>query len=338
MLQRQNISIFWWNAGDYYHYDRDKSKLDRWPKSQSQYQAKCAAVDAAFKASFTNFGMPTVVTLGEITAYAAKDLRDRLFPEYNLISLDTKIDSPTLQIAILYRRCHDGLAFSESPPIVVPATPKGTRPMAVLDISNATAHIRCIVCHWQARFDEKNERIRYRMADYLSQQIYDFLHDDAGEKKKRSVIVVGDLNDEPFGESTQDVLNAHRHRARSYKTHWADDDVKRVHLYNCSWRLLGERTPHSPAIVDAFPTAAGTYYWEHKKSWHNLDHFIVSSGLLGKMPPFIDEAEVKVVSLPEFMPEGVPKKFYESEGRFFGLSDHLPIVASISMEENCSGL
>lgn len=331
-MSEKSLSVFWWNVGDFYHYDHDKSKTDRWPKSLAQYQAKCAAVDTAFKASFENYGIPSIIALGEITAYAARDLKNRLFPEYNLISLDTRTDNPTLQIAILHRNSDNKFSFSESPPIVVPATPRGTRPMGVIDISTIDSNIRCIVCHWQARFDVKSEQIRYRIADHLSQYVYDFLHENTTGKKKNSVIIIGDLNDEPFGESTQEVLNAHRHRSRSYKAHWADDDVKRVHLYNCSWRLLGEKTPHPPGKAECNQSVAGTYYWEQKKSWHNLDHLIVSSGLLGENPPFINESEFTIISLPEFMPDGIPLKFYENKGKFSGLSDHLPILATISLD------
>ncbi|WP_159874667.1 endonuclease/exonuclease/phosphatase family protein [Aquitalea denitrificans] len=330
----EDISIFWWNVYDFYHFDnstRNQNNGQRWPASDKEYQLKCNAIDNALRAFITEHGKPTIIALGEITAKSASDLKDRLFPEYNLISLDVKPGAPSLQLAILHKKTIQGVELTEAPPIVVPYTHKSTRPMAVLNISSNNSIIQCIVCHWPAKFEDGSEKCRERIADYLSQYVYDFLNTDSlKNKKKKSTILIGDFNQEPFEKSVWSDLNTHRHRARAFDKHWTDKDIKRVHLYNCSWRLLGELSPLLPS--GNMKNAAGTYYWKKKKSWHNLDHVIVSQGLLGTTPPFIDESSLTIIALPEFIPSGVPEKFSITQDGHSGLSDHLPLFATIKME------
>lgn len=327
------FNFLWWNVYDFYHYDPDKvtkGSRSRWPASRRVYEEKCKKVDSALQALFLHVGSPQMLALAETTHRSASELRDRLLPGYQVCSLDVVDADPTLQVAILYKPNHY-LHFVEAPPIVVPNTPRGTRPMAVVDVNTTDSEVRCIACHWQARLDDSSDRTRFRMADYLAQYVYDFLKVDTA--KRRGVILLGDLNDEPFGDSLS-ALYAHRHRERAQKrSHWTDEDVKRVHLYNTSWRLLGEKFPFpEPASgVVSQQGCAGTYYWEDKSSWANLDHIVVSGSMLTDELPRIDEAQVAIVSLPEFLTDGVPIKFSAEGGKFRGLSDHLPVVGQATL-------
>ena len=141
---------------------------------------------------------------------------------------------------------------------------------------------------------------------------------------------MGDLNDEPQGLPLT-ALHAHMHRARALGgRHWQDDDVKRVHLYNCAWRLFGEINPHSPGMPAArLVDAAGTSYWAQERRWTVIDHLIISGSLLRTSTPYLDEAEVLVVALPEFIEDGLPVKFRSTRGGYCGLSDHLPLHAKL---------
>lgn len=326
------FGLVWWNANDYFHFRPEELKRkgnSRWPQSRQEYLEKCKRVDGALTELFTLVGIPKVLALGEVTRQAATELRDRLLPGYRVLSLDVKADDPTLQVAALYAPDSDLIKFEEQPPLVVPRTPIATRPMAVLDAESDDHIIRIVICHWQARMDEKGSRkLRGRMADYLSGESYDFVRDRPG---KHHLAIIGDFNEEPY-EDSLDTLNAHRHRGRSQgKPHWADDDVKRVHLYNTAWRLLGEQQPHPQAELKNNPllNCAGTYYWEDAKSWRNFDQLIVSGGLLGSIPPHIDEDEVTIISSAAFLSGGLPIKFSRKNGKFVGLSDHLPIHANV---------
>lgn len=342
----ENISVVWWNVYNFYHFDPLKSKepsKNRWPQSLEEYREKCSRVDKALESLFIKYGKPHILALGESTMQAALELKNRLLPGYKLASLDVKNDNPTLQIAIIYSPNYNDCQFLEQSPIVVPNTPRGTRPMAVLDVMTKENRIRMIACHWQARLDEGSEETRHKICSHLSSYVYDFLNTKTsikGAEQKNSLIILGDLNEEAHG-FPQTVLNAHRNRTRSLsKTNWQDDDVKRTHLYNCSWRMHGEKHAHNPVdhktdplLATSRPNIAGTYYWDTKRSWHNLDHIIVSGQLLGMVAPYLDETKVDIVSLPEFMPDGIPKKFSTEDSNYVGLSDHLPIIASIQMKE-----
>ncbi|PJJ18859.1 hypothetical protein CLU90_2066 [Janthinobacterium sp. 67] len=324
------LNISWWNAGNFYHFLPEKSDLPRtrWPKSKEVYEEQLQFVDAAFSELTTAVGKPDIAFFCEMTSESLTHLRDKSFPNYRIISLDVLKGAPTLQIGILFDESKGNVKFVEGEPIVVSGTPKGTRAMAVVDAICENFTIRFIACHWTSRFDEAaSHRTRFRIADHLSKYIYQFLNDD---RESRHCVVLGDLNEEPFDENMA-VLYAHRHRARSKsKVHRADDSVERAHMYNTSWRLMGEKIPHSATKSDAkFYDCAGTFYWESERTWHNFDQIIVSGGLLQDSVPFLDENDVHVISTAKFLADGIPLKFKSDKGICSGLSDHLPLVAKI---------
>lgn len=322
----------WWNVCNFYHYKAEeaaKSGKSRWPKTRQEYEEKSRRVDQALGEVGKNFGICDIIILCEITQIAASELRDRIFPNYSLISLDVKHDNPTLQIAIFYI-VQPNIKILEEMPITADDTARNSRPMAVLNISVDKKIIKIIACHWPSRMDEEgSEDQRYEIATFVAKHCFDFVK---GDVQNNSVFIIGDLNEEPHERSLR-RLNAHRYRARSLgKSHWADTDVKRLHLYNTSWRLLGEKYAYPP--VDntvALDHAAGSYYWQEERSWLNFDQLIVSGGLLGEETPFINENETSIVSLPAFLTKGLPLKFKNSLGEYSGLSDHLPLFAVINI-------
>lgn len=314
------INIFWWNANDFFHYDANIKK-ERWPSSVGEYIEKCNRVDAALNALFKEKSPPDILALCEITSKAAHDLKNRILKDYKVFSLDLVPSSPSLQISVFYKNIKS-ISLIEAAPIVVDDVPRGTRPMAVLDIMQNNKIIRIIFCHWQARLEPANEKYKTRVIEYLTKYIYDFMKNKPS-KEDREVMIVGDLNEEPFDNIIVEYLNTHRYRDRALKKgHWADDDVKRIHLYNCTWRLLGEKLNGKKILA---PHIAGTYFWADKQSWHTFDQIIVSGGLLDSIPPHIDEGNTEIVNLQEFMPENTPRKFSFSEKGYSGLSDHLPL-------------
>lgn len=326
----KSLKLMWWNACNFFHFDIDKISVDRWPKSRSEYEAKCRLVDIAIGEIKDIAGEIDILCLCEISRVAVEDLRDRLFPGFNVASLDIKNNFPTLQVAIIYPPDRKVLTFSECPPITVPDAPRSTRPMAVLDVKMADKSIRIICCHWQARIDEENsEDTRYTIAKHLSKLCYDYIKNGDCD----NLIIVGDLNEEPFERSLR-ALHAHRHRKRALaKSHPADHDVKRLHLYNPSWRYFGEQTPSvkHASYGASMLGCAGTYYRATRSTWHNFDQIIVSAGLLSRTPPFVDENEIFVVSCSTFLTKGLPIKFSYNKSKAKGLSDHLPLLVKINI-------
>lgn len=329
------LNIVWWNACNFYHYDSSRAKLktpdstSRWPRTLAEYAEKCKRVDLALKELASILGPTDILCLGEITRKAATDLKDRLFATHRLISLDVKLDEPTLQVAVLYPADSGAVSFKEQLPITVPATPRGTRPMAVLDISSQNHVIRLISCHWQSRMDEiSSAQTRNRVADHLGMYSFDFIEQN---RESHHVILVGDFNEEPF-EPSLTTLFAHRHRGRALgRRHWADEDYKRMHLYNTSWRLMGEKHPYPRVSTSSFLDSAGTYYWEAHKVWRNFDQIIISGGLLAAEAPNIDESTIHIISSPAFLSDGFPTRFRNQKGTYVGVSDHLPVTARLSL-------
>jgi endonuclease/exonuclease/phosphatase family metal-dependent hydrolase len=326
---KNHINIAWWNVANFFHFRPEEvGRNGRWPRSRQEYDAKLSRVAAAVTELGQVAGVPDVLFLGELTEHSAIALRNKALPGYRVASLDVKRDEPTLQVAALFAPNSENVLFEWQPAIVVPATPRGTRPMAVLDLVLTSCRIRVIGCHWQSRFDEVgSDKTRFRLADFLGTYSYDFLHADG---EKNHLVIVGDLNEEPF-EHNLGTLYAHRNRGRARgREHWTDSDVKRVHLYNTSWRLLGEKHPHPiDANSTVFGDCAGTYYWESNRSWHHFDQLIVSGGLLESEAPYLDEQSTHIVSSPAFLTNGLPLKFSSDNGSFHGVSDHLPIVTRI---------
>lgn len=317
-----DVDVFWWNANNYYHFDSAETG-DRWPKSDADYAEKCRRVDFALNSFFASSKKPMILAFCEITKKAAEDLRMRLLSDYDLISLDVLTNRPSLQIAIFFKKTIH-IKITEQNPIVVSDMPRNTRPMAVLDVENGVKCVRMVFCHWQARFEEEAKSSREKMAEFLNKYTYDYLL----SSRDRSVLIIGDLNEDPFEEALI-KLHAHRYRSRAGDKHWSDKDTRRIHLYNCTWRLLGEKAAYSNNNSSVAKSAAGTYYWGLKKRWHSYDQIIVSFGLISNNLPHLDERATHIVDLPEFIPEKLPVGFKKDKSGYIGLSDHLPIYTNI---------
>jgi endonuclease/exonuclease/phosphatase family metal-dependent hydrolase len=323
----RSLRFVWWNVADFAHFDQGRSGEDRWPPDPETYQAKCERVDGVLR-TLSEQGPPDVVALAEVTQQAAQDLRDRMFKGFEVHSLDEGLPRVQFQVAILY----DPKVAGSPDLLVVPDVPEFTRPMAVLDIPWPGHRLRVYGCHWRNRFGEdKGQPVRDRQAEFLRGAIYDFLHEEPAEK--RHVLVVGDLNEEPFTPLFEQRLLASRDRATSRRSeHHTDKDVRRVRLYNATWRLLGERLPHTPAMSGT--DTAGTHYWRQERRWVTFDHVIVDGSLLTDQPPFFVETELEVVADPLlFGADRLPFKFQQTDRGPAGLSDHLPLRGRILLAD-----
>jgi len=214
-------------------------------------------------------------------------------------------------------------------PIAAPGVPSGTRAMAAIDVKVRDERIRIIACHWAAQFGSLQKRTRITLAGHLSAYIYDFLRDEQTQEK-RHILLLGDFNAEPFATPLREWLwtSRSRERARS-AAHHADTSLKRIHLYNAAWRLLGEQHEFDgTAVLDV----AGTTYWADERKWATFDQVIVSGGLLSTQAPYFDEKSLAVhSSAASLAEEATPQKFsFDAQaGRATGVSDHLPILGRI---------
>lgn len=317
------LRFLWWNAQDFAHYDKSRREANRWPATARAFDEKLRRVGAVLHAGERHLGGLELIGLCEVTRRAAERLRDEFFDGYRVVGGGG--DEASFEALWL---AAPGLPVQVQPPILAPDLPRHTRAMAVLDLLIRQSRIRFVACHWPP-FEEAR-RNRERIAEHLNHDLYDFLVAQVEAGMTRHAVVLGDLNDEPFS-TPRTHLHADRARGAARRPLvYQDHDVRRVRLYNCAWRLLGEQRPHGVVFAPDQIDAAGTWYSEERDAWATLDHVIVSAGLLAEATPRLDEASVQALTSRACTPSGdVPGKFTVSGGIFRGVSDHLPLLGRI---------
>lgn len=310
---------------DYVHFDSTRAARRGWPKSPDEFDEKHRRVVAAFSKMFGT-ELPDLIGLGEVTPDAAGRLQSDLFPEHELFPSGATVANET-QVAILFRR---GIGFTSGLPITADRVTPGTRSMPVVNFVSGTARLQFVFVHWTAMEKPSSRAARRNLAVALSDHVYEqvrTLHHFP------NVAVIGDFNQEPFDEVFEEQLFARRNRAVARSTpHGSDRSRRRVRLYNCGWRLLGEARPHSTG--SAQPEMAGTYFLGNADSvvesrWRTYDQVLVTGGLLTTAPPYLDEARLRVHHDTGNLVDELPAKFRYVNGVAEGLSDHLPLSGVI---------
>jgi len=325
----KELRFCWWNVCDYVEYVAEEDKRpNRGPTSEAAYDEKSRRVIAAFDAMYGPLA-PELLGLCELTPAAARRLQAVRFPNHELVL--SAPDQPTrYQIAVLHRT---GAPFAKRLQYVAGDVPRTTRPMTVIDFVSPGVEIEFVFCHWTAFDDTQSAEYRRRLADALRTGLHQFLNPAPQVATARHVVVVGDLNAEPFDPIFDSTLSARRYRSHAtQREHWSDADVRRVRLYNCAWRFLGEQSAHTGSAP--LPAPAGTYYRRvegnpRASGWHAFDQILVSGGLLEDRPPYLDESRLSVRGDVGNLHNGTPRKFEMSDGGAVGLSDHLPLTGRI---------
>lgn len=170
--------------------------------------------------------------------------------------------------------------------------------------------ITFIVCHWPSRFATSYYR------ELAGQQVRALKDSIMQADPKMKVIVMGDLNDDPFDDSVSKALGAKREIK----------DTGKKDMYNPWWNKLSKE-------------GQGTLMYDGK--WNLFDQIIMSSTLL-------NEEGVKDYSTLKFHKADIFKRNYlfQTEGRYKGnikrttaggswlngYSDHLPVVVYLVKE------
>jgi len=130
------------------------------------------------------------------------------------------------------------------------------------------------IAHWPSNMGdtEQAEALRSKAAEALRDQLADATFGD------KPVIVMGDLNLEPFATPLHAAFPTSRYRDIVVR-HLARDRSDSL-FYNPSWRWLGERYPW--AAGEGPPSMAGTYRGRDStpSSWRTFDQILVSPSLL----------------------------------------------------------
>ena len=170
--------------------------------------------------------------------------------------------------------------------------------------------VHFIVNHWPSRSGgEERSRPRRNDAARLTKSIVDSLYNtDPGAK----IIVLGDLNDDPFNESVATILGAKKEK----------EEVKPGELYNVFWKTL-ERGIGSLAYQD---------------QWNMFDQIIVSHELINKDKNKLYLWRSEVFNRPfltqqEGAYKGTPLRTHAGGVWLNGYSDHYPTLIYLVKEK-----
>ena len=214
-----------------------------------------------------------------------------------------------------------------------------------LEVKANTSELNVLVNHWPSRRrgQYESEPMRITVAEHcgrLVDEILKFPRADflalpdtnaslmkLNERWNRNVLVMGDLNDEPFTRSVLDYLLG------SKDLDHVEEELKpgggkkipeakvyiggKAYLFNCMWPKLGQ------------PDKGSFYFSSATNSMNLLDQFFVSRGLFyGVQGLKIDPASVEIFT-PAAMttPKGRPRPFDRKTKK--GYSDHFPVQAVI---------
>lgn len=328
------FTFAWWNTNNFIHFAPVPGRPQRAPTSHEEYERKLQAIASAIEHMQTDSDPIHILGLAEISPSAARDLHRRtLGNRMNLITTHENAGQPFQPGIAIFTASN--LPLREAPPLTAMDMPEGARPMPVVELSTTTAVIQFIFCHWPPPFGATQRESTSEMARYLRKSIYRFLNPQNAiiEPQSRHVVVVGDLNVEPFDEIFESTLPASRCRDWSRSSHHADQNVLRARMYNCAWRLIGEQHPHD-GLAPVPPDIAGTHYNARDNKWSTYDHVLVSGSLLSLQVPYLDESSVKIFSHPSCLHGRPPRprKFSHPPDTASGVSDHLPILGTIILE------
>ncbi|MCQ2334792.1 MAG: endonuclease/exonuclease/phosphatase family protein [Paludibacteraceae bacterium] len=165
--------------------------------------------------------------------------------------------------------------------------------------------IHIIVCHWPSRYGgEESSRATRDTAAMLTKHIVDSLYLRDPMSK---VIVMGDLNDDPFNHSCAEVLNAKKRR----------EDVEKMGIFNTMWQRLDK----------------GVGSLAYNGSWNLFDQIMITEPLLNQelttdkwtyWKPQIFNKEF--LTTPEGKEKGTPLRTHKGGVWQDGYSDHYPTM------------
>ncbi|NTU58319.1 MAG: endonuclease/exonuclease/phosphatase family protein [Chlorobiaceae bacterium] len=196
--------------------------------------------------------------------------------------------------------------FTGSKPYTVPLGGKRTRFVIAAGFSVSGRPFSVVLNHWPSRaFDAAWSEPKRIEAAKVARHIVDSLRT---RNPKAEIIVMGDFNDEPGNNSIRNVLGS------SFDRKQVRDDAGRV-LFNC-WSDL---------------QLGGSY--AYKGHWEQIDHILLSAGLLDRSGLYVDQDAFNTFSFPHMFEQSGKKLYptYEKGKYKGGYSDHLPLLLKVSV-------
>lgn len=247
--------------------------------------------------------------------------------QYQVLHADSELEKRGIDTAFIF----DGVRYSVDPALIFShfvLRRTGTRDILQATFATEMGNDLIVMCnHWPSRSGGAEKSAGFRAA---AGETVGYWHERIREEvgARAAVIVIGDLNDDPWDPSVTYNANATRERG----------DVARAEsarLYNLSWNYLTTlATDHRgrPRQLD------GTLYYAG--NGNVFDQILASRGLVDGAGPFhIREETTRVEAFPEMvshkvgsgpirfgLPKGDPARHIDENG----YSDHFPVCVTIA--------
>jgi Endonuclease/Exonuclease/phosphatase family len=262
---QRSLYIGWWNTS--------LSPIKQRENSDSRWK-----LATAVSAELMQGVAKDILALGEVTEHDVQRLLTAI-PDNSHFG---RIVDPRRNVAVLY----DTTSIRHISTYDIDAVLYGKSIAAGLDIEFESEKMRfnLIASHWPSRDKDSQGKPKREVCGRTIQERLRTLNTAA----PRTVVVLGDFNDEPFDNSLTNCLQGTRDRRKACESGEA--------LYNPFWRLLGERHPME---VDR-PNEAGTYFSSNAApatAWHTLDQALLSSASLQGRGWTLRESETKILCL-----------------------------------------
>ena len=311
-----SLTVAFWNAENLFDAADDPSNpgddefLPAKDWTPERYATKRAHLAGEIAAE-----MPHLIGFAEIEN---RHVLEELFAEpalggkgWTIVHADSA-DTRGIDVALVFRAPFE-LASADAMTLHAVAR-EGSRPSrGVLEVRLrvGAAPLTVLVNHWPSRGGDRNGEYR-AVAARVCRGVVDATL--AREGRDADLLIVGDLNDDPWDASVTEHLGAVRSRNA------AIHHDKGGALWNLSWTLLAE-----PDL--------GTLYYNPEWTWNVFDQVIVSRGLLDDHGLALVEGSLRVHA-PEHVRDHLrrPKWFRRSrDGWTEGYSDHFMVCAELRM-------
>lgn len=227
-----------------------------------------------------------------------ENLKDR---NYSIVHIDSP-DPRGIDVGLLYNPDVFRVVSYKAYPFTMPGN-HGIKTRDILLVSGILADepVNILVNHWPSRRGENSSPLRERAAA-ICKHIADSIYNANPEA---SIIIMGDMNDDPKDKSTSVVLNAKKNK----------EDVPVGGLYNTLW------TTHEKGI--------GTLCY--RGQWNLFDQIIISQNLLGKDADKLQFWKPQVFNKDylfqkEGKYKGYPLRTLSGNTFLNGYSDHFPTL------------
>jgi predicted extracellular nuclease len=236
-------------------------------------------------------------------------LRDEFLPAgaYAIVHADSH-DDRGIDVALLYRPAVMQLVGYRMHNVVLGEGFRPTRDIMEATFRRDQHRFTVLVNHWPSRSEGREQSEPKRIAAaQAAAAIIDSLYrvDPAAD-----IVLMGDLNDEPFNTSVKDVLDAYAYDGNPFHHH-----------------MMNTAAP--VAEVDTI----GSYFY--RGDWNLLDQIMVSRGVLDSAGLTLRET-VETVFAPDFLRDEradpqfrPPYRTYRGSWYIGGTSDHFPVMLRV---------